>query len=100
MSIVNVLYVDNSLSITNICCKYSIHFREYLKNDNITYNDNGTASYVPKKTVMYVPEMSINDPMEDIVNVPNIPFVVSIINYFIDQYKWMQYIIANLLHRY
>ncbi|XP_018315153.1 scavenger receptor class B member 1 [Mycetomoellerius zeteki] len=50
-------------------------YQEYLVNDNITFNDNDTISYVPRRTVVYVPEMSVGDPMEDIVNVPNIPYL-------------------------
>lgn len=36
-------------------------------------------SYIPKRTIIYVPEMSINDPKKDIIHVPNIPMLVSII---------------------
>jgi len=57
-------------------------FREYIVNDNITFNDNNTMSYIPRRTVVYVPEMSVGDPMEDIVNVPNVPYLVSTINYY------------------
>jgi len=57
-------------------------FREYIVNDNITFNDNNTMSYIPRRTVVYIPEMSVGDPMEDIVNVPNVPYLVSTINYY------------------
>ncbi|KAG5347598.1 SCRB1 protein, partial [Acromyrmex charruanus] len=50
-------------------------YQEYLVNDNITFNDNNTMSYIPRRTVVYVPEMSVGDPMEDIVNVPNVPYL-------------------------
>ncbi|XP_012059042.1 PREDICTED: scavenger receptor class B member 1 [Atta cephalotes] len=50
-------------------------YQEYIVNDNITFNDNNTMSYIPRRTVVYVPEMSVGDPMEDIVNVPNVPYL-------------------------
>ncbi|XP_018057656.1 PREDICTED: scavenger receptor class B member 1-like [Atta colombica] len=50
-------------------------YQEYMVNDNITFNDNNTMSYIPRRTVVYVPEMSVGDPMEDIVNVPNVPYL-------------------------
>lgn len=37
-------------------------------------------TYIPRRTVAYVPEMSVSDPMEDMINVPNIPYLVNIIN--------------------
>lgn len=75
----SVLYkcVNNSsqVYVGNILCI----FREYLVNENITYNDNDTLTYIPRRKIVYVPEMSIGDPMEDIINVPNVPFLVSVI---------------------
>ncbi|KYM93627.1 Scavenger receptor class B member 1 [Cyphomyrmex costatus] len=50
-------------------------YQEFLVNENITFNDNNTMSYAPKRTIVYVPEMSVGDPIEDIVNVPNVPFL-------------------------
>ncbi|TGZ46958.1 scavenger receptor class B member 1 [Temnothorax longispinosus] len=50
-------------------------YQEFLVNDNITYNDNGTMTYIPRRTVVYVPELSTRDPMKDIVHVPNVPFL-------------------------
>ncbi|KAL0130667.1 hypothetical protein PUN28_002352 [Cardiocondyla obscurior] len=50
-------------------------YQEHLVNDNITYNDNDTLTYVPRRTVVYVPEMSTRDPMNDIVYVPNVPYL-------------------------
>lgn len=50
--------------------------REIVENHNITWYEN-MISYIPKRTIIYVPEMSINDPKNDIVHVPNIPMLVS-----------------------
>lgn len=52
--------------------------REIVENHNITWHEN-MISYIPKRTIIYVPEMSINDPKKDIIHVPNIPMLVSII---------------------
>lgn len=38
-------------------------------------------TYIPRRTVVFVPEKSISNPMEDMVSVPNVPFLVSIINF-------------------
>ena len=51
--------------------------REVLENKDVTWNENGTLTYSPKRTVFYVPEMSVGDPKKDIVTVPNIPILVS-----------------------
>lgn len=50
-------------------------YQEFVVHDNITYNDNGTMTYIPRRTVVYVPEKSVGDPMMNIVNVPNVPFL-------------------------
>ncbi|XP_015601964.1 scavenger receptor class B member 1 isoform X1 [Cephus cinctus] len=50
-------------------------YKEILKNENVTWNDNGTMSYTPRRTVVYVPEMSVGDPEQDLVMVPNIPML-------------------------
>ena len=42
----------------------------------MTWNDNGTLSYVPKRTVVYIPEKSVGNPEIDLVSVPNIPMLV------------------------
>jgi hypothetical protein len=47
-------------------------FREYLEHKNVTFNENGTLSFVPTRVQIPVPERSIGDPMTDIVQVPNI----------------------------
>ncbi|XP_011640597.1 LOW QUALITY PROTEIN: scavenger receptor class B member 1-like [Pogonomyrmex barbatus] len=50
-------------------------YQEFLLNDNITFNDNGTMTYIPRRTVVFVPEKSISDPMKDMVIVPNVPYL-------------------------
>jgi len=59
--------------MSNIWC------REFLENDNITFNDNGTLTYIPRRKIVYVPEMSVNNPAKDMLNVPNIPLLVSVV---------------------
>lgn len=53
-----------------------VHFREILEHQNITFNDNGTMTYIPRRRVVYIPELSVSDPMKDMVNVPNVPILV------------------------
>ncbi|KAK2577977.1 hypothetical protein KPH14_008412 [Odynerus spinipes] len=50
-------------------------YQEFLENQNVTFHDNGTITYVPKRSVYYVPELSSGDPEKDFVNVPNIPML-------------------------
>ncbi|XP_043262677.1 scavenger receptor class B member 1-like [Colletes gigas] len=50
-------------------------YQEILENQNVTWHNNGTISYIPKRTVVYVPEMSVGDPEKDLVRVPNIPML-------------------------
>lgn len=75
-------------------------YQENLVNDNVTFHDNGTMTYIPRRTLVFMPELSIGDPMEDIVNVPNIPFlgVSSALSDagFLLNYPFMQ--LANLLN--
>ena len=53
-------------------------FREVLENQNITWNANGTISYVPKRTVIFRRDMSVGSTNDTYVTVPNIPMLVSI----------------------
>ncbi|XP_033221751.1 scavenger receptor class B member 1-like isoform X2 [Belonocnema kinseyi] len=50
-------------------------YQERLENKNVTWNENGTMTYSPKRTVFYVPEMSVGNPKKDIVTVPNVPIL-------------------------
>ncbi|EFN62240.1 Scavenger receptor class B member 1 [Camponotus floridanus] len=50
-------------------------YQEFLENNNITFNDNGTLTYIPRRKIVYVPEMSVNNPAKDMLNVPNIPLL-------------------------
>lgn len=51
-------------------------YREILTHHNITFNPNGTMSYVPHREVIFVPEKSFGDPKDLIIIVPNIPMLV------------------------
>lgn len=46
-----------------------------MEHHNATFNENGTLSYLPVRTVKFIPERSIGDPKKDIVTVPNIPLL-------------------------
>ncbi|KAH0951798.1 hypothetical protein HN011_007991 [Eciton burchellii] len=50
-------------------------YQELLEHNNITFNDNGTMTYFPNRSIIYVPEMSKNDPKKDMVRVPNVPIL-------------------------
>ncbi|XP_054002361.1 scavenger receptor class B member 1 [Hylaeus anthracinus] len=50
-------------------------YQEILENENITWHKNNTMSYIPRRTIVYIPEMSVRDPKEDIVHVPNVPML-------------------------
>lgn len=50
-------------------------YQEILENENITWHENKTISYKPKRTIVYIPEMSVGDPEQDFVQVPNIPML-------------------------
>ncbi|XP_014207887.1 scavenger receptor class B member 1 [Copidosoma floridanum] len=47
-------------------------YQEILENQNVTWHDNGTLTYIPKRSVEFKPEMSIGIPEEIYVSVPNI----------------------------
>ncbi|CAK9831565.1 Scavenger receptor class B member 1 [Anthophora retusa] len=50
-------------------------YQEILENENVTWHENNTISYNPKRTIVFVPEMSKGDPKLDMVRVPNIPML-------------------------
>ncbi|XP_076163556.1 scavenger receptor class B member 1 [Ptiloglossa arizonensis] len=50
-------------------------YQELLENQNVTWHENNTMSYIPRRTIVYVPEMSVGDPEIDMVLVPNIPML-------------------------
>jgi len=52
-------------------------YREKTEKVNITFNDDSTISFRENKTYEFVPQSSVGDPQEDIVVVPNIPYMVS-----------------------
>ncbi|XP_066584676.1 scavenger receptor class B member 1-like [Prorops nasuta] len=72
-------------------------YQEFLENENITWNDNGTISYSPKRSVFYVPEMSVGDPEVDLINVPNIP-MLGISSALHDAGFLINYPLARLAH--
>lgn len=50
-------------------------YQEILENQNCTWHEDHTVSYVPKRTIVFRPELSVGDPNEDLVQVPNIPML-------------------------
>ncbi|XP_076233540.1 scavenger receptor class B member 1 [Calliopsis andreniformis] len=50
-------------------------YQEILENHNATFHPNNTVSYIPKRTIVFSPNMSIGDPENDMVHVPNIPML-------------------------
>nr|XP_031841755.1 scavenger receptor class B member 1-like [Nomia melanderi] len=50
-------------------------YQEILENHNVTWYDNNTISYHPRRTILFVPEMSSGDPKADMLYVPNIPML-------------------------
>lgn len=50
-------------------------YQEILENQNVTWHENKTISYMPKRTIVFKREMSIGDPAVDMVSVPNIPML-------------------------
>lgn len=50
-------------------------YQEFLENENITWHENGTISFIPVRKIVYRPEMSIGNPEDDWVEVPNIPML-------------------------
>lgn len=52
-------------------------FREFLINNNVTFNDNGTVTYMPRRSILFNSAMSVGDPKKDFIQVPNVPMLVS-----------------------
>ncbi|CAL7951820.1 unnamed protein product [Xylocopa violacea] len=50
-------------------------YQEVVTNENVTWYENNTVSYNPKRTVLYIPELSVGDPQKDMIRVPNIPML-------------------------
>lgn len=50
-------------------------YKEDLENTNVTWHEDNTISFYPKRTITFVPEMSIANPEMDVVYVPNVPFL-------------------------
>ncbi|XP_057659106.1 scavenger receptor class B member 1-like isoform X1 [Diorhabda carinulata] len=47
-------------------------YRELMKHENVTFNDNGTLTAVPKHPLVWVPEYSQGNLEEDLLVLPNI----------------------------
>ncbi|XP_071875306.1 platelet glycoprotein 4 [Bombus fervidus] len=50
-------------------------YQEILENTNVTWHENSTISFVPKRKIVYIPELSIGNPEVDMVFAPNIPML-------------------------
>ncbi|XP_058806100.1 scavenger receptor class B member 1 [Phymastichus coffea] len=50
-------------------------YQEILENTNVTWNENGTLSYIPRRTVIFRRDLSAGDPNQDYVSVPNLPLL-------------------------
>jgi scavenger receptor class B, member 1 len=46
-------------------------YQEFLINENPTFHENGTLTFIPKRNLVFVREMSIGDPEKDVITVPN-----------------------------
>lgn len=53
----------------------SSNISEFLHHSNITFHENGTATYIPVRYSIPVPELSISDPNKDIITTVNIPLI-------------------------
>ncbi|XP_061396043.1 scavenger receptor class B member 1-like, partial [Musca vetustissima] len=50
-------------------------YQEILTNHNVTFNDNGTITYMPRREVKFIRAKSIGDPKDDYIVAPNIPYM-------------------------
>lgn len=66
-------------------------YQECLENRNVTWYENHTISYMPKRTILPVPEMSVGDPEKDLVYVPNIP-MLGIYSSLHDSSYWVNFV--------
>lgn len=48
-----------------------------MNHDNVTFNDNGTLTAVPKHPLVWVPELSAGRREDDLLVLPNIALLVS-----------------------
>lgn len=70
------------------------HFREKFEHTNVTFNDNGTLSTIPMHPLKYIPELS-NGTEEDILILPNIALLVSIISFFFNHKQTLARKLSN-----
>ncbi|XP_005181047.1 scavenger receptor class B member 1 [Musca domestica] len=50
-------------------------YQEILTNHNVTFNDNDTITFMPRREVKFIREKSIGDPKDDHIIAPNIPYM-------------------------
>ncbi|XP_014227323.1 scavenger receptor class B member 1-like [Trichogramma pretiosum] len=75
-------------------------YQEILENQNVTWNENGTLSYYPRRTVLFRGDLSVGDPHGQNITVPNIPMLgissaIRNAGFFVN-YPFVQ--LANLLN--
>ncbi|KAK4881445.1 hypothetical protein RN001_004764, partial [Aquatica leii] len=70
-------------------------YREELYNDNVTFNDNGTITFIPKRRLTFVPELSVGDPFIDSLLLPNVP-LLGITASLIDQSMFVQIGVSSI----
>lgn len=59
-------------------------YKEHFIHDNVTFNNNGTVSYIPRHPLIYQPELSAGRTEEDIFMLPNIALLVSDFFYILE----------------
>ncbi|KAL1139376.1 hypothetical protein AAG570_006360, partial [Ranatra chinensis] len=50
-------------------------YSESLENTNVTWNDNDTVSFTPRRQLSFVPELSASDPNTTFLILPNVPML-------------------------
>ncbi|XP_073817734.1 scavenger receptor class B member 1 [Musca autumnalis] len=50
-------------------------YQEILTNHNVTFNDNDTITFMPRREVKFIREKSIGDPKDDHIIAANIPYM-------------------------
>lgn len=55
-------------------------YRERLEHQNVTFNENGTVTAIPKHPLEWVPELSPGRKEDDLLTLPNIALLVSFIS--------------------
>ncbi|KAK5638325.1 hypothetical protein RI129_012620 [Pyrocoelia pectoralis] len=70
-------------------------YKEMVFNTNISFNENGTLSFIGRRAIKLVPGLSVGDPSKDTLLLPNVP-LLGAVSAMVDQSFFVKLAVGQL----